>query len=203
MIHLDPVWQADCQRAVFRELLQAFSYPGRVVDLSPSMGENRAELAILAALLDNTTTFCDLHCRLATSEVGLLGAIPAAVSEAAFVLLDAAIAPPDDFQPCLGTIYRPEGGATLVLSGHEIGSGPSSLEIRGPGVLATCSLAIDGFDPRWFERRERWVAGFPVGVDLVLCDRRRAAAIPRTSSVAWAPSIPTAHAAAKERAWAM
>jgi phosphonate C-P lyase system protein PhnH len=181
MIKLASIWDSACQRTIFRRLLDVTAYPGMVHDLSDLLEDCTAEVGLLAALVDNTVTFCDVDGRLSAEDRHMMAALPAAVEDAAFVLVDASCAPAADFRPRLGDLYRPEMGATLILAGQELGGGDGSLEITGPGVQAARRLPLAGFHPGWFSRRTQWIAGFPTGVDFILCDRQKVAAVPRTS----------------------
>jgi len=183
LVSVEPVWRPESQQRGYRVLLDAMSYPGRVLDLRDAFGESRAELGILACLIDDIVTFSDPDGRLDARERGMLNA-PCIAPDLADYILHAAERPPlPDYTPKLGSLYRPDDSATLILSGVEVGQGPLTLLLEGPGIEHQAELRLTGFDPAWFARRDAWVSNFPEGVDLFLCDRFRVAALPRTSRV--------------------
>ena len=173
------VWQADTQQRVFRELVEAFSRPGRVRDLADGLAGTAAQRAVLATLMDGETTLADPHARLGAADWPLLQARRAPTETARYVVADGSRAP--DFQPAPGTLESPESGATLLIEVAAVGSGPLALELAGPGIDGRCELRLDGLHPDWLRRRADWVAGFPLGVDILLADATRIVALPRTT----------------------
>ncbi|MEM9882393.1 MAG: phosphonate C-P lyase system protein PhnH [Planctomycetota bacterium] len=183
MITLDPIWQPPLQQRVYRALLRAHSFPGRVIGLPAELDDQPATLAVLATLLDTSTSFCDADGLVRPEKQLCLEAPSASAGEADFVLFQADLAPPVGFTPRLGTVYQPQEGATLVLHGESIRGGQSCFELAGPGIQATQTLRLSGFDTAWFAQREHWVSAYPTGVDLILCDARHITAIPRTTAM--------------------
>lgn len=180
MLGLDHPWTGASQRQVFRLLLEAWARPGSIADLGPWCGAARARVAVLAALADAATTLADPHGLLADGDRSRLGAVPAASGEAMFVVADAA-RPPGALAPARGTLLSPERGATLVLDCQAVGEGPA-IRLAGPGIDGSGELRLLGADPGWWAARRAWCAA-PLGVDLVLCDARRIACIPRTTTL--------------------
>lgn len=171
-------WQPQSQQAAFRQMLDAFSYPGRLVELE-SPGDD-ALVLVLATLIDGSTTFSDPHSLMSADDCRRLGAVPAAPERAQFVVLPADRSP--TFQPALGTLESPEHGATLVLRVDSLGK-ENSLRLSGPGIEGETTLSISGIDPAWWELRSRWNSAFPLGVDLIFVAGRQVVAIPRTTRV--------------------
>ncbi len=180
MIALDHPWTEAGQRHAFRAILDAWARPGTVADLGAWSGGARARLAALAGLCDAATTLHDAHGLLSDGDRSRLGARPADATTAAFVLADATRAP-EALVPALGSLLAPELGATVVLDCPAVGEG-AALRLSGPGIDETAELRVLGVDPRWWQARSGWCA-FPLGVDLVLCDARRIACIPRSTVV--------------------
>lgn len=180
MIDLDHPWTSPGQRQAFRLLLETWSRPGTVADLGDWCGAARARTAVLAALADAATTLHDAHGLLAPGDLGRIGAAAVAAGEAAFVLADAA-RDPADLAPARGSLLQPERGATILLDCQAVGEGPA-LRLSGPGIDGSAELRLLGVHPAWWAARRRWCA-FPVGVDLVLCDARRVACIPRSTTL--------------------
>jgi alpha-D-ribose 1-methylphosphonate 5-triphosphate synthase subunit PhnH len=180
MIVLGHPWTAAGQRQVFRAVLDAWSRPGTVAELSAWSDGSRAAVVALAGLCDAATTLHDAHGLLAEGDRSRLGAGSAAAGAAAFVLADGS-RPPSGLAPACGSLLAPEQGATLVLDCQAVGEGPA-LRLRGPGIDGCAELHVLGLDPGWWTARVGWCA-FPLGVDLILCDARRIACIPRTVAV--------------------
>ncbi|MEM6458447.1 MAG: phosphonate C-P lyase system protein PhnH [Planctomycetota bacterium] len=180
---LDPIWQPRNQQRVYRVLLEAHSFPGRVIDLPAELNAQPATLSVLATLLDNSTSFCDVDGLVSPEDQLRLEAPPAAAGGADFLLFQADLPPPEGFTPRLGDVYHPHEGATLVLGGRSITEGHARFELSGPGIESRQSLHLTGFDTAWFTRREPWVSAYPTGVDLILCDASHITAIPRTTAM--------------------
>ncbi len=180
MIVLDHPWTADGQRLAFRAVLETWSRPGAVTDLAAWSGGSRAYTVVLAGLCDAATTLHDAHGLLGDGDRSRLGARAAGAGSAAFVVADGT-RPPDGLVPACGSLLAPEQGATLVLDCQAVGEGPA-LRLSGPGIDGSAELRVLGLDPGWWTARAAWCA-FPLGVDLILCDARRIACIPRTVAV--------------------
>ncbi len=180
MIELDHPWTADGQRLAFRSVMEAWSRPGTIVDLSAWSGTGRARLAVLAGLCDAATTLHDAHGLLSEGDRSRLGAPSAGAAAAAFVLADGT-RPPAGITPSRGTLMATELGATLLLDCQAVGEGPA-LRLAGPGIDGRGELRVLGIDPAWWTARAVWCA-FPLGIDLILCDARRIACIPRAIAV--------------------
>lgn len=178
---IEPIWQAPLQQQVFRQLLDAFAYPGKVQTLADTLPA-AAYHALLATLLDGTTSLCDPHGLLEATQWPLLQAQPAPLSTARFILCDGAQAA--DFTPLLGTLTDPEQSVTLLLAVAGIGSGTQALRLRGPGIQQETTLELAGLHPTWLAQRADWCCHFPLGVDCILTDtQRRFVAIPRTTQL--------------------
>jgi len=174
------VWQAHTQQRLFRRLLDAFAYPGRLFDAADS--GTTARLAILATLLDAEVDLADPHGLITPEDRMRLMAAAAAPEQARFVVADGARAP--DFTPALGSLESPEFGATLVLEIQQLGAG-APLLLTGPGIASQNRLAVQGLNPAWIAQRADWVSAYPLGVDIILCDATHFAALPRTTHIVW------------------
>ena len=184
----DPVH--DAQR-VFRHLLAAFAYPGRIeplsaldaapVPLAPSAA------AICLALLDHDTPLwldraADVPAvrDLLRFQCGCPKVARAADSRFAVVADAAGMPPLADF--ALGDAAYPERSTTVILQVAALrAAGP--LRLRGPGIKDRTALGIDGLPARFWTE---WAANgelFPRGVDVVLAAPREIAALPRTVTV--------------------
>ncbi|OGS90806.1 MAG: phosphonate C-P lyase system protein PhnH [Gallionellales bacterium GWA2_59_43] len=180
MVEAD-IWHPAQQQRLFRSLLDAFSYPGRI-QTCPLQAEPC--IALLGALLDGQTTLSDPQDMLQGSLWPKLEAQRVPYELAAFILLDGSRAP--ERVPSLGTLEAPEGGATLLLrvaSLQEESAGALSLQLSGPGIRQPVTISVDGLHQDWITARNDWVGSFPLGVDLVLCDAQRFVALPRTTRI--------------------
>jgi len=181
---LDTLWTVEAQARLFRAVLAAHAYPGDVVDCRAWLGGRPAVAGVLAALADGAVTIADLDGSLDPVDADLIGSRPTSSGAAAFVIASGAQPPVEGLQLCRGELLAPERGATLILICQAVGEGPMRLGLSGPGVIETgCRLALAGFDAAWLELRTEHNRQLPLGIDLVLCDGARIAALPRTTSV--------------------
>ncbi|MBR0671148.1 phosphonate C-P lyase system protein PhnH [Roseomonas soli] len=180
----DPVLDAQ---ATFRAVLEAVSRPGRIQRaggaLNPPAPLNQAAAAVLLTLADADTplwldggsaaeAWLRFHC----------GApVVAQPGAAAFAL--ATGMPPALAALAQGTEEEPQGGATLVLQVSDLAEG-EGWHLTGPGIEHEHRLRVtgapEGFLSAWVANR----AGFPCGVDVVLCAGDRLTALPRTVMIA-------------------
>lgn len=184
MIDLPAVYDAFTQQRLYRALLEAHSYPGRVIDLAAHLNGEPAFMGVLATLVDQATTLCDAEGVLHEDDwLRLEGQMEQDASDADYVLFKADLAPPDQFMPRLGDVYQPHLGATLILCVDSLVGGAIHFELAGPGIETVQRLSVSGLHSSWFEQRRVWVADYPMGVDIVLCDPMSMVAVPRTTQV--------------------
>lgn len=187
------VWGAPRQQAVFRQLLRAFSFPGRVETLA----DGDALTQTLATLVDREATLADPHNQLDALTLQRLQARMTEPERAQFVVADGSL--PPLFEPSLGTLESPEQGATILLTVAALDQG-ACWQLTGPGIASTQTLTVTGLDPAWLVRRHVWNEGFPLGVDLILMDATRLVALPRTTVATVAAA---SNASQGETPWAM
>lgn len=185
-------WSAPRQQAVFRQLMNAFSYPGRVEILA----EGEALKQTLATLVDSEATLADPQNLVDALTRHRLQTRLFEPERAQFIVADGSQAPA--FEPCLGTLESPEQGATILLRVGILGEG-EGWQLTGPGIARTQALAVTGLHPEWLARRQVWNEGFPLGIDVILCDAERIVALPRTTSITSASTM----AVTGEKSWAM
>ena len=179
----EPVGQAQ---ACFRAVLQAMSRPGTVAaageGLTPPAPLDPATAAVLLTLVDHDTPlwldaasapardWIAFHCGAAFTD---------APGAAAFAL---AMAMPDLATLSAGTHEQPETAATLILQVASLTDG-IRYRLRGPGLRTSSTISVAGlptdFAGIWQSNR----AGFPLGIDLVLCAGGMLAALPRGVTV--------------------
>ena len=176
------IWQPGMQQQVFRALLDAFSYPGRISACADDGAP--AWLAVLSALVDGEVSVADPQQLLSAELWPKLEARRAAPETANFTLLDGGKAP--ELFPSLGTLEAPETGATLLIrvaALHRDDAGELRLQLRGPGIQQKLSIGVEGLHADWIVSRNEWVSSFPLGVEVVLCDAHHFVALPRTTQI--------------------
>ncbi len=169
-------WSAPCQQGAFRQLMRAFSFPGRVETLA---GEE-ALTQTLATLVDGEVTLADPQNLVDALTRQRLQARLAGAGQAQFIVAEGRV--PPAFEPRLGTLGSPETGATILVNVAAVGDG-AVWRLAGPGIETATSFAVTGLDPAWMAARDEWNAGFPLGVDLIVLDRSRLVALPRTTRI--------------------
>lgn len=169
-------WTPAPQQTAFRQIMNCFAYPGRI-----SVLETQAEHALpllLATLVDREVSLADPQALLAEDEHRRLGAHPASPEKAQFVVCPGQY--PPDFLPALGSLENPEQGATLILIADSLAAG-ARVHLSGSGIPDETVVSILGVDPAWWQKREQWNSGFPMGVDMIVVAGRQVLGLPRTT----------------------
>ncbi len=179
----------DAQR-LFRSVLDAFSHPGRIVELRDAPAGpgtlSPAAAAFLLTLADRETPLW-LEAGLDKQEVRDFlrfhaGAPIVYAREAATfaVIIAGGGNPFAGF--AIGTDTYPDRAATLVIEVPSLEGGPACTW-RGPGIDGEARVAIDGlgtnFWPAWAANQ----ALFPCGVDLVFTSGSQLVSLPRSVAV--------------------
>ena len=197
----DPVHGAQ---QAFRTLLAAMSYAGRVQVLPPvaldGLQPADAELApplppglaaVLLTLLDAQTPallaggFADAApwLRFHTGARALRDGEPATLAAARAADVDPALCT----RLALGSDEAPQDGATLVVEvdglSDAAGSSDVALALRGPGIASVQRLCVAGLPASFWAWRRALRPAMPRGVDLVLAQGTRLAAIPRSTRI--------------------
>lgn len=188
----DPVHDAQ---AGFRVILAAMSEPGTVHNMPVSVIApaplHPATAAVILTLADlETPVWLDLEARHAAGLEQLhtylrfhcSSPITAVPSEAAFAIVtNPVLLRLQDFAQ--GSMEYPDQSTTLLVQVGSLSQGPQRL-LSGPGIRGQRLLQVDGlgldFDAGWRISH----AGFPLGVDLILCCGNQIAALPRTTQIA-------------------
>lgn len=177
----------------FRALLAAMSEPGRIVTLESELPTPPAPLApaayALALSLFDFETPVWLDPAMATPAVAHslrfhCGCpIVGSPGEAAFAL----VADPAGLPPLAsfaqGTPEYPDRSTTLILQVASLAAGIPGLRLAGPGIASVAHLRVEGLPAAFWDQVRANRKRFPLGVDLILVERDRAAALPRSTAV--------------------
>lgn len=180
------IWRRETQQQVYRSVLHALSYPGRVCRLTEGDLPAPAWLAVLASLIDSSVALADLDDLIGEDLAALLQAPRCGAEDAQFIVGAGSTPPASGLAPRLGEPRRPDASATFVLLVEALEDQPGGglrCVASGPGVNGETEFYAAGFSEAWLQRRAAWVAEFPLGVDMLLCDRARVVGLPRTTRV--------------------
>lgn len=180
----------------FRCVLDAMSRPGRVYSLpAPGLagigapGCQRGSAAVLLTLLDAETSV-HLAGRVAGDALRAYFRFHAGVvcvdtpQAADFVLCPAADVDSSLWSSlALGSDEMPQHGATLVVEVNSLNQDGVPLELEGPGIQTMQRLRVAGLSHEFWSWRQRLRAALPRGLELILVDGQRLAAIPRSTRV--------------------
>ena len=185
----DPVFDAQM---TFRAVMNATANPGRVEELSllPDMPSRlAASLAAAAlALIDHDTpVFLD---RSFASDPDIAASLSFHTgcgfvedpSCAAFALIGHPAECPAFSSFAQGTLEYPDRSATLFLQVEKLGN-EAGLRLRGPGISDSRHLAAAPLPASLTEELAANRERFPQGVDLLLFNGSRLAALPRSTRV--------------------
>lgn len=182
-------------QSVYRKLVHSMSRPGTVTDLSDEaeklnkQGVFPSTQLIARTLLDTEVTFCIVSSRAAevTSLFSQMTYAKEAAIEAAdyiFVLEDAASGAwlNTIHAAKIGELINPHAAATIIIEVENL-FGATTLQLAGPGIQTTATMAMDMRED-WVELRAERNSEFPLGLDLLFTDvDHRVLALPRTTQV--------------------
>ena len=84
----------------------------------------------------------------------------------------------------LGSDNEPQRGATLVIEVSGLGRAAGTrLQLRGPGIQDVQPLMVSGLSHEFWLWRQCLQAALPRGIDLILVEGVRVAAVPRSSRI--------------------
>jgi alpha-D-ribose 1-methylphosphonate 5-triphosphate synthase subunit PhnH len=178
----------DAQR-LFRVLLDAFSRPGRIVNLSgaPS-GPGKISPAMVAYLLtlaDRDTPLwlapeLDTDALRDFIRFHLGSPLVADRAQATLAVLTQDVASLEGF--AVGTDSYPDRSATLLIEVPALGQG-TPRTWRGPGIDGAVRVAVGGLGETFWQSWAENHALFPCGVDIVFATGSRLLALPRSIAV--------------------
>lgn len=165
----------------FRALLTAMSEPGTVTEVGPD-----AVHRVVATLVDHEVTLVDL------GETHNDSGAPNRDEQwaerwanADFVVIRGGSSHGLLLEVRRGSLVDPADGATAIYEVAEVGRGPLTLRVAGPGVgPVPKTFAVDGLDPDEVAAFAQTRSGYPRGVDVILLDRDgRCVCLPRSVAV--------------------
>jgi alpha-D-ribose 1-methylphosphonate 5-triphosphate synthase subunit PhnH len=177
----------DCQE-VFRKLLEAFSNPGKAVDISNNAkklkSSHGAYLAVAATLLDNETSFCVIgDAALSEMMQQFTYGRPEELHASSFVFVlpgcDASQIENIISKASAGTMTEPHKSAVVFVREDSPKSG-AGISIKGPGVNGEIIVPLSAYAARWLSLRREIAHEYPCGVDLAfMTDDGQIVAVPR------------------------
>lgn len=192
----DPV---RASQHIFRVVLDALANPGSVqqVILHPRLTAedtiaNPFLASVLMTLLDHEVS---LHVAPGLAAADLAGLMERRTrttlvdaGSADFVVAEAATLEPGLPETIRrGSLEYPDDGATLVIdvpSLDQTEAGTLELTLAGPGIESVRRLRLAGVRAAVFHARNRAVANYPMGIDLILVDTAgRVVGLPRTTGI--------------------
>ncbi|MEJ7801643.1 MAG: phosphonate C-P lyase system protein PhnH [Ilumatobacter sp.] len=189
---------ADASQRTFRLLLDAFSRPGRIVDLSALAAHHGVEPVLLPVLaladLDTTVAVIDEPDRgVAFAEIvarSTNAPITRGLDDADLVLASGTVTAAQIALLRCGDAWAPECGARLALrctrldDTDRVPVGGIRLRVSGPGASSGRTVAVDGVAADVFDALQLANAEHPAGVDTWLIDGGgRCVGVPRSSSI--------------------
>jgi alpha-D-ribose 1-methylphosphonate 5-triphosphate synthase subunit PhnH len=177
-------------QAVFRNVLDALSRPGRLQTMQSSDGLqppaplSRGVTALLLTLLD-TETSLHLDESLASEAAWMYarfhtGVQQAPLEHADFVASRAANAVLDGLR--LGSDEAPQQGVTLIVEAPSLATERhASLRLAGPGIEHEQRMGLCGLSLAFWQQRIAMQRLFPRGVDLLLVCGSQLIGVPRST----------------------
>ena len=185
----------------YRLVLDSMARPGKInvmpqLELTQPLGIPAAGALVGFALLNSDVSYCVEGSMAEEVSRYLLintSARPVAKEEADFIFLDGSVPAEVLSGLKVGTLPYPEGGATVIVAVEQLaGEGEQlaaagegvQLLLKGPGVAGEKKLCVNGPGVPFFETLAAINGEFPLGIDLILTDRRQqVACIPRSTKV--------------------
>ncbi|PSH60815.1 phosphonate C-P lyase system protein PhnH [Phyllobacterium sophorae] len=184
----DPVFDSQ---AVFRDLLVATAYPGRIVSLDRKLTAPRPFSSATAALclslmdfetpawldtgLDNNelTAWLRFHCSLPLTKT-------AANARFAIVSDPANLPPLQAFHQ--GDVEYPDRSTTLIIQVPSLADGPA-MTWMGPGINGSIKVGIAGLPPQFWTDWDLNRELYPRGIDVFFTSGNDLIGLPRTIKV--------------------
>lgn len=178
----------DGQRT-FRAALDAFSQPGRAVEVAALLGTPPglapAGAAFLLTMLDFETSLWVQHRTEAVScwvQFHCGAPLADAPIDAQFALISDASGMPDLAEFSLGALDYPDRSATIIVQVPRL-LGGRRVRVSGPGIPAETHIEPAALRPDFWVQWQLNHAAFPCGVDVLFVCGSSFLALPRTTKV--------------------
>ncbi|NMS90433.1 phosphonate C-P lyase system protein PhnH [Clostridioides difficile] len=181
---------------IYRKLLDSASFPGKLNNIDNINIENNTKLSngaigIAITLLDQEVTFyVENHTQKDIKNIRALtmsNQVDYKKSDYLFLDINSEI---DILQVRIGSFEYPDESATIIHQVNDLSIDYQTkyikLDLSGSGIKSKNSLYIDGVKKEFLERLSTINKDYPIGVDLILVDKKgELAFIPRSSKLSW------------------
>lgn len=153
------------QQPIFRALLAAISYPGRLHTAHAPAGV----ADVVTTLVDRQVSLADPYHALPEALWRWLGITATDAAKAQYIVCPGQDSP--NFYPPIGTLDSPELGATVIIPVPELTALTAGTEdglyIAGPSRKdpKVRGLNVKGLHSDWLSQRADWHPAFPLGTD--------------------------------------
>jgi alpha-D-ribose 1-methylphosphonate 5-triphosphate synthase subunit PhnH len=181
--------QRDAQR-VFRQILEAMSHPGQIVQLDrmpeapPSLSKAAAAIALTLFDLD-TPVWLSPELRQAIGPYIAFhtgAALTHAVASAGFLMVANGRALPDLAEVAIGDPEYPERAATIIIQVQSLQLAPGC-RLRGPGILGHIDVCVEGLAEEFWTAFAANHRKFPLGFDVLLVAGEQVLGLPRSVAI--------------------
>lgn len=183
----------DIQQA-YRKVVEAFSFPGKVISLKEEADQcdyemqcDTATQVLMYMLLDADTNFhmVSNDPLLSHQFARLTYSNHVSCEEASFIFVtrDRYADLKDVIQQAnVGTLLDPHKAATIIVECESIEE-HGTWSFTGCGIQDVTKITIDGMKD-WYQIRQEKNVEYPLGIDMVLIDRQKnIVALPRTTQI--------------------
>ena len=178
---------AQKQANIFRSVLTAMSYPGRIVDFkidtqTPPVGLSSEMAAVLLMLCDFQTP---IWMKTKTPEIEKFlkfytGApITTKKAEATFAIVHSSDTFSSLSEFAQGTHEYPDRSTTVLLQVEQL-IDIGNIELTGPGIATKTNFNAGNLAPTFWNDVIANHPNYPLGIDLIFVAKNRIAAIPRS-----------------------
>ncbi|MGS5517294.1 phosphonate C-P lyase system protein PhnH [Clostridioides difficile] len=181
---------------IYRKLLDSASFPGKLNNIDNINIENNIKLSngaigIAITLLDQEVTFyVENHTQEDIKNIrALTMSNQADYKRSDYIFLDTN-SEIDILEVRIGSFEYPDESATIIHQVNDLSIDYQTkyikLDLSGPGIKSKNSLYLHGIKKEFLERLSTINKDYPIGVDLILVDKKgELAFIPRSSKLSW------------------
>ncbi|HBG1439724.1 TPA: phosphonate C-P lyase system protein PhnH [Clostridioides difficile] len=181
---------------IYRKMLDSASFHGKLNNIDNINIENNTKLlngaiGIAITLLDQEVTFyIENYTQKDIKNIRALtmsNQIDYRKSDYIFLDINSEV---DILQIKIGSFEYPDESATIVHQVNDLSTYSQTkyikLDLSGPGIKSKNSIYINGIREEFIERLSSINKDYPIGIDLILVDKKgEIAFIPRSSKLSW------------------